>query len=160
MVPPHGADQTFMTMAGAPNPPPFLGLTLRRQSVKLARRGVAKIKSSCPATTIGSCTGTLKLTSTVRMTRRVTTAGQKYKKAQKNRKVRLGSSHFAVLAGHKMMLAVKLGHAALQRVDHGHGGKLLTTATANATDGLKRSKITSAKVKLHRYVASHRGHRA
>lgn len=155
-----GADQTFKTLDSGPGSAPFLGLMLRRQSVKLTKRGIAKIKASCPASTIGKCTGTLRLTRTDQMTRRVKTAGQRYKKAHKNRIVRLVRSHFAVLAGRKVALAVKLGHAAVQQVDRGHGGKLLTTATANATDGLKRSKVTSAKVKLHRYVKSHRGHRA
>jgi CSLREA domain-containing protein len=148
-----GSDQTFTTAAaGAPggggqagaggdsgrHTAPFAGLTLRAQSVKLTKPGRARVKATCPATTVVHCTGTLRLTIA--------------KRGVKARADSLGTVTFALPAGQKATLTVKLGRVGVRRVDRGRGGKLAATATARAIDGLGRSKTTSAKVTLHRYA--------
>jgi CSLREA domain-containing protein len=145
-----GADQTFKTPApAAAGALPFAGLAVRPQTVELTKRGVAKIKASCPATTVGACAGTLKLAAKVRVAKH----GKKV-----TREVPLGSGHFTVASGHDATLAVKLGPGAVGHVDRGTGGKLATTATASATDGNGQSKATSGAVTLRRYAKpAHKG---
>jgi len=148
-----GADATFKTSTSGTGPGggagSFPGLKIAKQSVKLTAKGVAPVKASCPVATSGKCTGTLKLTFTVRVPQRVT-VGHARKPVRKTRTIRLGSVRFAVAAGRKATLKVKLGHTAVTRVRHAH--KLKTTATAKATDSTGDAKTTHATVTLHRYI--------
>jgi CSLREA domain-containing protein len=155
----NGADATFKTSASGPGPGggSFAGLKVAKQSVKLTAKGVAPIKASCPATTDGRCQGTLTVTIKVRYRTRIT-VHHKRKLVHRTRSVRLGHVRFAVAAGRKATLKVKLGHASVSRVKRAR--KLKTTATAKATDSAGHAKTTHATVTLHRYVKPHTRNRA
>jgi CSLREA domain-containing protein len=147
-----GADATFKTSASGSGPSgggSFAGLKIAKQSVKLTAKRVAPIKASCPAATDGSCKGTLTVTIKVRYRKRVTVHHQR-KLVHRTKTVKLGHVRFAVVAGRRATLKVKLGRAAVRRVDRAR--KLRTTATAKATDSAGHAKTTHATVTLHRYV--------
>jgi hypothetical protein len=149
----NGADATFKTSASGSAPGggggSFAGLKIAKQSVKLTAKHVAPIKASCPAATDGSCKGTLTVTIKVRYRKRVTVHHQR-KLVHRTKTVKLGHVRFAVVAGRRATLKVKLGRAAVRRLDRAR--KLKTTATAKATDSAGHAKTTHATVTLHRYV--------
>src|SRR5205807_3273231 len=78
----HGGDRTFTTQK-----PPFAGLVLPPQNVKVDAKEVARVAASCPAKTVGACRGTLTLTT---------------------KDTILGSGRLSIAAGAHRSVAVKL----------------------------------------------------
>jgi hypothetical protein len=154
------ADATFSTPSITKAEPPlvissplttFPGLIVARQTVRLTAKGVAPIKVSCPASAVGSCTGTLKLTTQLKLAGKKTAHG--HAKA-KTKTIALGSVRFAVASGHSATLGVKLSKAARRRV--GSARKLAATAVASAQDSRGASKTTLASVTLEPAKAAKR----
>jgi hypothetical protein len=50
-----------VTLVVTVTPAPFRGVTIAKQTVRVSRKGVAKVKVACPKAARGSCAGTLKL---------------------------------------------------------------------------------------------------
>jgi CSLREA domain-containing protein len=129
-----GDDRTFTTLPVPPVPrPAFAGVSFLTKTAKLTSKGEAPVALRCPANTPARCTGTLKLTAKVKAKRR------------KSRTVTLGSAKFALLAGKRGTVKVKLSKAGRALVK---GKGLKTTGTAAAKDGLGRAKTTSGKLTL------------
>jgi hypothetical protein len=152
-----GIDQTFTTTAASPGSVTgpgtgpgsatgrFAGLTVKRQTLRLSRRGAASVNVLCPASTVGACTGTLRLTIRVRVV--VRSHG---KRRRVLRTVTLGSIRFKVAAGRHATLAVKLTRAATARVKRARS--LRATGTAAASDGLRRRATTTALITLRPWL--------
>lgn len=128
-----GTTQSFKTAANPP--PPFAGLSISTQTVRLSSKREAPVRVSCPAATAGRCQGTLSL------------AGKlPAKKGKKAKTVKLGSASFSVVSGQRATVKVKVSTSTVAAV--AKAKKLATTATASAKDSLGRSKTTTGKVSL------------
>jgi CSLREA domain-containing protein len=151
------ADATFSTPSIAKAEPlilpplAFPGLTVARQAVRLTAKGLAPIKVSCPASAVGGCTGTLTLTTQVKVVSKKTARAHA---KLKTKTIALGSVRFVVATGHRATLDVKLAQAARRRV--GSARKLAATAVASAHDSRGASKTTRASVTLEPAKASKR----
>ena len=51
----------FVTVPVTTPPPIFAGVTIAKQTVRVSKKGVAKVQVGCPAATVGACAGTLAL---------------------------------------------------------------------------------------------------
>jgi hypothetical protein len=99
--------------------PPFPGVTIGAGKVRASKTGAVKVKVTCPAGSVGSCSGTFSL------------AGAKVA--------------FSVLPGRSKSVTVKLSKARLKALRKKKHQKLTATATAhdaNGTPKSSRAKIT------------------
>jgi hypothetical protein len=132
----EGLDQSFTTPAatsGAPSSAfPFPGVRL--VSTKLALSGkFITLKLSCPAGTVGGCSGQTKLSA---------------RRRSGTRRVALGKARFSIAAGDRAKLRVRVSRAGLQRL---RGVRRLRARDANAAhDGAGVSKTTVASVTVRR----------
>ena len=113
-----------LTDIGADEFDPFTGVALSNQNSKVKKRK-AKVAIGCPAGTPTSCAGTLALT-----------YGKKT----------AGSTSFSVPTGAAAILKVKISKKALKKLAKRR--KLVTQATATATDGAGIAGTETARVKL------------
>jgi hypothetical protein len=118
-----GADRAFTTPTTPL--PPFAGVLLRKQTVKV-RKGVARIKVTCPVSAIGRCLGKLTLTKGKR---------------------KLGSRSFSIAAGRTARVRVKLSKAARRTLKRKHRLKAIATARAHDSRG-GGNRRKSARVTL------------
>jgi hypothetical protein len=110
-------------------PPPFAGVSIAKQRVKVSRKGVAKVKVACPADASGTCAGTLTLTAKLR-----------------KKRVKIGSRRFDIAAGNTGRVAVKLSkgsRAALRKK-----GRLTALATGTAHDASGLTKVGTGTLTL------------
>ena len=113
-----------LTDIGADEFDPFTGVDLSNQNSKVKKRKV-KIAIGCPAGTPTLCSGTLALT-----------YGKKT----------AGSTSFSLPAGAAAVLKVKISKKAVKKLAKRR--KLVTQATATATDGAGTAGTATARVKL------------
>jgi hypothetical protein len=136
----YGHDQSFTT---APAPPPPTGSTPGSSSVfagvslvspALTHSGkFITLKLSCPAGTVGGCSGLTKLSA---------------RRRTGTRRVALGKARFSMAAGGRAKVRVRISRAGLQRLQ---GVRRLRARDTNAAhDGAGVSKTTVAKVTLRR----------
>jgi PKD repeat protein len=102
-------------------PKPFTGVTIAKQTLKVSKKGVAKVKVKCPAAASGSCAGTLKLTAKL---------GKK--------RVGIGSRKFTIKRGATAAVPVKLAKPARARLRKNRRLHALATATAKDASGLTK----------------------
>ena len=102
----------------APQPPAFAGVSFVRHRAKVDRAGRAHVRLRCPAAS-GGCTG--------RLTLRSTTGKRK----------RIGTSKFAISAGHRTSVAVKLSRAATAHLAKKHRLKTHAVAIARSSAGAR-----------------------
>jgi hypothetical protein len=132
----EGLDQSFTTPAAAPGAPSsasaFAGVRL--VSTKLALSGkFITLKLSCPAATVGGCSGQTKLTA---------------RRRSGTRRVALGKARFSIAAGDQAKVRVRVSRPGLQRL---RGVRRLRARDANAAhDGAGVSKTTVASVTVRR----------
>jgi CSLREA domain-containing protein len=133
-----GEDHTFTTAANPPPPPPaFTGVVIRRGKVSV-KKGVAGVKVTCPAGTVGACSGKLTLTATVKRASKSRTAATK--------RITLGSATFTIAPGATKTVRVKLKKTARSLLARKHS--LKATASATAKDGSGTVKRTTAAITL------------
>jgi hypothetical protein len=128
-----GADATFTTIAD-----PFAGVLFASRSA-VVKKGVARVKLKCPASTPGRCVGNLSLT-------RKRRAARHPKARSKTRTVSLGRSTFSIRAGRTVGVKVKLSKRGRKLLAKAR--KLAVVATSVAHDEVGVTKRTKAKVKL------------
>ena len=132
----EGLDQSFTTPAATPGAPnsasAFAGVRL--VSTKLAVSGkFITLKLSCPAATVGGCSGQTKLTA---------------RRRSGTRRVALGKARFSIAAGDQAKVRVRVSRTGLQRL---RGVRRLRARDANAAhDGAGVSKTTVASVTVRR----------
>ena len=137
-----GTDRTFTTSptltTTAPIPtastpvPPFAGVTLVSRRLTYARRFIA-VQLSCPAGTVGRCSGNTKLTA---------------RRRTSSRRVTLGRARFSIAADRRAMVRVRvsrIGQMLLRGVP-----RLRGSAVNAAGDGTGRSKTTVTAVTIRR----------
>jgi len=136
----HGQDQSFATL---PAPPPssssgsssttrFAGVTLVSTRLTLSGKFIT-LKLSCPAGTVGGCSGQTKLTA---------------RRRTGTRRVALGKARFSMAAGGRAKARVRVSRAGLRRLA---GVRRLRARDANAAhDGAGVSKTTVANVTVRR----------
>jgi hypothetical protein len=110
----------------------FAGVRLVTRRVTYARRFVT-VRLSCPAGTVGRCSGRTKLTA---------------RRRTSSRRVTLGRARFSIAAGQQARVRVRISHAGrrlLRRVPQLRG-----RAVNAARDGAGRSKTTVARVTIRR----------
>jgi hypothetical protein len=108
--------------------PPFAGVKIAKQKVKVSKKGVAKVKVKCPGAASGACTGTLKLTAKLR------------------KRVTIGSKRFTIRAGATRPVNVRLtktARAALRK-----NGRLNALASAAAKDARGLTKVGTGTLVL------------
>ena len=149
-----GGDVSFTTLPkGSAGAKPFRGLVIKRQTVRVDRRRRAAIKASCPAGTVTRCAGTLTLHARVHLVVHVKRHGRLHT-VHRAKLLKLGSARFRVAPGRSVKLELRLTAAGARRVKLAH--RLACTATALATDGLKRHATTKAKIRLRPSAARRR----
>jgi hypothetical protein len=145
----HGQDQTFTTPPAPPAPPAssgsgsrssstpsFAGVALVSTRLSLVR-GFITLQLSCPALTVGGCSGQTKLSARPRTG---------------SRSVALGKARFSIAAGGRAKVRVRVSRAGLQRLNR---VRRLRARDANtAHDGAGVSKTTVASVTVRRRQAS------
>ena len=140
-----GADRTFTTAAAPPIPPAttpgspssgvFAGVRLASARLSFDGRFV-RLKLSCPAGTVGGCSGRTKLTARRRTRSGATTS------------VTLGRASFRVAAGAQARVRVRVSRAGRLRLS---GLRRLRAKDTNAArDGAGRSKTTANAVTIRR----------
>ena len=151
----HGADDTFTTAASAPPTtqpptptptstatptptptPAFAGVKLVSTRLTFARRFIT-LRLTCPAATVGRCSGRTKLTA--RRRRTSSPAGSR---------VTLGRATFSIAAGQRATLRVHLSRAGRRRL---RGVRRLRGRVSSAAhDGAGQAKTTVARVTIRR----------
>ncbi|HKN93381.1 MAG TPA: hypothetical protein VJU60_03525 [Thermoleophilaceae bacterium] len=138
---------TWQPLHPAPPPPAppaprpaFAGISLVTHALTVSSKGVAVISESCPATTNGSCTGTLTL-----KTAGPVAAVAKHRKV-KRRIVTLGRGKFSIPAGQTAKVRVRLTKTAFKVLQSNR--KLRVLATVVSHDASGAAKTTSAKLTL------------
>jgi hypothetical protein len=113
---------TALVVVSAPPPAttPFPGVKIARQTVKVSKKGVAKVRVKCPATARGSCTGTLKITAKLR------------------KRVTIGSKRFVIPKGATRAVNVKLSRRARAQLRRTHRLNALARAAAKDASGLTK----------------------
>ncbi len=114
----------------APPLPQFAGVAIPKQTVKVSKKGLAKVKLGCPADTVGACSGKLTLT----------------RASDRN----MGAVTFAVARGATRAVTVKLTSRA--RTALKKAKRLNSTAKSTARDANGTTRHTSGTIKL---VAPH-----
>ncbi|MEA2410664.1 MAG: hypothetical protein QOC77_1225 [Thermoleophilaceae bacterium] len=116
------ATATAAVVVTAPPPPPpgFPGVAIKKQSVRVSKKGAAPVKVLCPASTAGACTGTLKLLG--------------------------GSAKFTIPAATTKKVTVKLAKAKLGTLRKKK--RLTATATGVARDAAGATKTTHGRITL------------
>jgi|SRR5215217_752337 len=139
----QGQDRTFTTAASVPSSSPsgsspapaFPGVRLVSTRLALSSKSVT-LKLSCPAGTVGGCSGTAKLSARSR---------------HGTRRVSLGKARFSMAAGDTSRVRVKFSRAGRRRLK---GVRRLRARDVNAAhDGTGVWKTTAAAVSLRRVVA-------
>ena len=102
-------------------------VTIRRGTVKV-KRGTASIEVSCPASSAGSCTGSL----VVRTANRVNLAGLRAA-------LQLGSARYSIAAGASRRLNVKLARGSRRLADDKGRLEVLAVASTGASGKIARS---------------------
>jgi hypothetical protein len=136
-----GADRTFTTIAPpvasqppttSPAPPaePFAGVGLVSRRLTYARRSL-RPRLSCPATTVGRCSGRTKLTAQRRAS---------------SRRVTLGRARFSIAAGTRARVRVRVSRAGRRLLNR--TPRLRGRAVNVARDGAGRSRTTRAAVTI------------
>jgi hypothetical protein len=139
----YGHDQSFTTAPAAAPPsgsttgsiPVFAGVSLVSRTLTLSGRFITA-KVSCPAGTVGGCSGLTKLSARGRTG---------------TRRVALGKARFSIAAGGRAKLRVRVSPAGLRRLQGVR--RLRATGTNVAHDGAGMSKTTVAKVTVRRRLA-------
>jgi hypothetical protein len=109
-------------------PRPFAGVTVGKQTVRVSRKGVAKVKVKCPKAARGSCAGTLRLTARLR------------------KRATIGSKRFSIKAGATRAVSVKLSKRARARLRR--NGRLNAVATGTAKDASGLTKVGTGTLVL------------
>jgi hypothetical protein len=139
----HGQDQSFTTLPAAPSAssstssstPAFAGVTLVSTRLTFSGRFIT-LRLSCPAATVGGCSGQTKLSARGR------------RGAGATRRVTLGKARFSIAAGGRAKVRVRVSRAGLQRLK---GVRRLRARDANAAhDGAGAAKTTVANVTVRR----------
>jgi hypothetical protein len=140
----YGHDQSFTTLpapattpgSGSASPTPaFAGVTLVSNRLALSG-GFITVKLSCPAGTVGGCSGTTKLSA---------------RRRTGTRRVALGKARFSIAAGGRARVRVRVSRAGLERLE---GVRRLRARDANtAHDGSGATKTTVAGVTVRRRQA-------
>jgi len=134
----QGADHTFTTPGSTPPPPPppphapFAGVGLVSTHLTTAGRFVT-LKLSCPAGTIGSCSGKTKLSARKRRT---------------GAKVRLGRVAFTIAPGRQAKVRLRVSRPGRRLL--GHAARLHGRATSSARDTVGQAKTTVVAVTIRR----------
>jgi hypothetical protein len=115
---------------GAPERPSFAGVAIPPQTVKVSKKGLAKVRLRCPADTVGACSGKLTIS----------------RAADRN----MGSVAFAIARGGTRGVTVKLTTRA--RTALLKAKRLNATVRSSAHDTNRTTKGTSRTIKL---VAPH-----
>jgi hypothetical protein len=140
----NGSDRTFTTASSAlPGPPPGSPpdtaapeLRIASTAVRLTRKGIAKVKLTCPSSEPdGPCAGDL----TLRTKGKVRWRGHR-------RKVTLGATTFSIPSGNTVGVKVRLSRAHRKLVES--LGSLLVKATAKVHDALGNAGTASQVFKL------------
>jgi hypothetical protein len=128
----RGSDQSFTTLSAVSSPstsggaPGFAGVRLVSTRLTLSGKFIT-LKLSCPAATVGGCSGRTKLAS---------------------RRVSLGKARFSMAAGHQAKVRVRVSRAGQRRLK---GVRRLRGRDTNvAHDGSGVSKTTAAAVTVRR----------
>jgi hypothetical protein len=134
----EGLDQSFATPAATPSgsnsssTPTFAGVTLVSTRLALSGKFIT-VKLSCPAGTVGGCSGETKLSA---------------RRRSGTRRVALGKARFSIAAGGRAKLRMRVSRAGLQRL---RGLRRLRARDANAAhDGAGVSKTTVTTVTVRR----------
>ena len=109
-----------------PTPPPFAGVTIPKQTVRVSKSGVAAVKLRCPLGTVGACTGSVTLSR----------AGDR----------KMGRASVAIARGATRKVNVKLtrrARAALKKAK-----RLNVTATVSGRDANSTGRRTKSTIKL------------
>lgn len=109
-------------------PPPFAGVTIAKQTVRVSKKGVAKVKVKCPKAASGSCDGTLKISAKLR------------------KRTTIGSKRFKIRSGATRGVSVKLSSAARARLRT--NGRLNAIAIGTAKDASGLTKTGSGTLVL------------
>jgi hypothetical protein len=126
-----GADRTFRTQRI-----PFAGMTVLTK-VTTVQKTVAGIRLVCPPTAIGTCRGTLSLSTTVKVRRNGGTT---------SKTVNLGSAGFAIAPRRAGIVKVTVPRDGLKLLRSRK--TLKTRATAIAFDSRPAAKVTRGEVTL------------
>jgi hypothetical protein len=132
----YGHDQSFTTAPAAPAPsgstPVFAGVSLVSRAATLSGKFIT-LKLSCPAGTVGGCSGVTKLNS---------------RRRTGTRRVALGKARFSIAAGGRAKVRIRVSRAGLRRLQ---GMRRLRAKDTNvAHDAAGVSKTTVAKVTVRR----------
>jgi hypothetical protein len=111
---------------GAPERPTFAGVAIPPQTVRVSKKGLAKVRLRCPADTVGACSGKLTIS----------------RAADRN----MGSVAFAIARGGTRGVTVKLTKRA--RTALLKAKRLNATARSSAHDTNRTTKGTSGTIKL------------
>jgi hypothetical protein len=148
--PTKGSDQTFTTASppppapaspprssSSPPPPPpaFAGVRLVATRLSFGGRSIT-LRLSCPAGTVGRCTGRTKLSA-----RRRTSSGAA-------RSVTLGRAPFSIASGRQAKVRVRVSRAGRRLLSRTR--RLRGRASSAARDGAGQSKTTGAAVTIRR----------
>jgi PKD domain len=124
------------TPATPPSARPFAGVRLVSTRLSVARR-VITLKLTCPAATVGHCSGRTKLTARRRRT-----------SSRAGSPVTLGRATFSIAAGTRARVRVRVSRAGRRRLAGVR--RLRGTATNAARSGTGESKTTVAAVTIRR----------
>ena len=123
--------------AGSPSPGPislpipgFAGIDLTSLLLKVKGHFVL-VRIPCPATVVGSCTGTI-LLQTLKKVGKPRVAVAARKKKPKKKRLTLGKASFSIPSGQTKTVRVKLSRSARKLLRNGKRLKALSTITATA----------------------------
>ena len=105
---------------------PFKGVVIVSKTVKV-KNGVAKVAVKCPANVPSPCAGNLVL-------------------VRKDNGKQLGQHGFSMARGSTVGVSIPISHGGQNALNQ--NGSLKTLAKATATDGIGKTRKTSAKVTL------------